>query len=144
MVLFLCNGQMYMIVFHKDIGEMSLWVCKLIAWKPTLDKIPWFLNLSHRNTINDNEVLCVGCVLTINIHDTCSLNAIFFSRVWCGYGDWGGCGYDCCPVVWWCCWSLKVLKFVVLGWRVVVPIGREKWGWFCSYDDKLITCFGQW
>ena len=77
MVLFLCNGQMYIIVFHKDIGEMSLWVCKLFAWKQTLDKIPCFLNLSHWNTINDNDVLCVGCVLTVNILGTCSLNAIF-------------------------------------------------------------------
>ena len=90
MVLILCNGQMYMIVFKKDIGEMSLWVCKLFAWKPTLDKIPCFLNLSHRNTINDNEVLCVGCVLIVNMLGTCSLNAIFFSRVWCGYFRWWG------------------------------------------------------
>ena len=60
------------------------------AWKLTIDKKPVFLDLSHRNTINDNEVLCVGCVLTANILGTCSMNAIFFSRVWFDHFRWWG------------------------------------------------------
>ena len=64
------------------------------AWKLTIDKKPVFLDLSHRNTINDNEVLCVGCVLTANILGTCSMNAIFFSRVWfASFSVWALFGY---------------------------------------------------